>query len=81
MGDAPLSQFANMNQTFDGVFVETGKGAKVDQFCNEAVDDLPHFIAVRHGFPRFRQQATQAEANPFALSIDVEDHDIYLLPD
>jgi len=61
MGDAAFGQFADVDQAFDGIAFEASEGAEVDQFSDGAADDLADFIAVGHGFPRFRQQTAQAE--------------------
>ena len=80
MGDALVGQLADVDQALEAV-ADADERAEVDELRDRAVDDVAD-IEIGHGrVPRVGLEATDRQADPTALVVDVDDLGLDLVTD
>ena len=80
MGDPLVGQLADVDQALEPV-ADAHERAEVDELRDGAVDDVADLEVGHRGVPRVRLQATDRQADPAALVVDVDDLGLDLLAD
>src|SRR6266540_4365166 len=71
-------QLAGMDQALDGLF-DLDEGAEWRDIRNRPADELTQAVALVDCFPRVGLEPSQTQADPLALGVDLDDHDLDLL--
>ena len=80
MGDALVRQLADVDQALEPV-ADADERAEVHELRDRAVDDVAHLEVGDRGMPRVRLQATDRQADPATLVVDVDDLGLDLFAD
>ena len=78
MVDRHVSQLRDVDQALNAL-LDLGKGAKVDDVGDDALDQLAQFVLVLDQGPRFRLQPFQAQANTITLLVQAQDIHFHFL--
>src|SRR3954453_11038323 len=80
VGDPLVGQLADVDQAFEPV-ADTDERTEVDELGDRAVDDVADLEFRDRRVPRIGLEATDREADPAALVVDVDDLGLDLFPD